>query len=63
MKKSISVRLDEEEVKTLEALRAEQFEAFGISMSQHALLKQAIQMGYKQIREFTKLGYDGILGQ
>ena len=59
--KSISVRLTEEEVQTLERLREETFETFGISLSKHGLLKQAIMLGYKSIEQFNKDGCDAIV--
>ena len=61
MKKSITVRLTEEEMETLERLREETLDAFGIGLTQHAILKQAINMGFKRIGKFTSEGWDGMI--
>ena len=52
--KSISVRLSEDEFNMLEKLREDTFKAFGITLSRHGLLKQAINNGFQSIAKFTK---------
>ena len=59
--RSISVRLTDEEHDTLERLREETLRTFGIAISKHGLLKQAIMLGYKRIGRLTKDVGDGIV--